>query len=248
MSKLATCKAASESFVYVFHSPVFLDKTAHNLKYTNSMALQVTTDGQAEHIATILKCKDLDFGGLPVDRLQVSEELFISFDQMAEIVDYLRAQVPNKELFEECWVAYKRKGSKKKSLEYWKKLSEREKGGVLAHIKAYVSSREIQYQKDFERYLRDKVFKTVVYADNKVIYDPEKKKKGKKETYMPICDGALCWNEVFGCYIYLGYWDRNEPIADGYDDESRPDGALIKLNNGRGTITWDCETKKWNKI
>lgn len=212
------------------------------------MTLQVTTEGQMEHIAKILRIEDFDLGGLPISKLQVSEGFFITFDQMAEITDYLRAQVPNKELFEECWVAYKRKGSKKKSLEYWKKLSEREKGGVLAHIKAYVSSREIQYQKDFERYLRDKVFKTVVYADNKVVYDPEKKKKGKAETYMPICDGALCWSEMLGCYIYLGYWDRNEPIADGYDDESRPDGALIRLNNGRGTITWDCETKKWNKI
>lgn len=211
------------------------------------MTLQVTTEGQMEHIAKILGIEDFDMGEFPIDMLQVSETLGITFDQMAEITDYLRAQVPNKELFEECWVAYKRKGSKKKSLEYWKKLSEREKGGVLAHIKAYVSSREIQYQKDFERYLRDKVFKTVVYADNKVVYDPDKREKGKKETYMPICDGALCWSEMLGCYIYLGYWDRNEPIADGYDDESRPDGALIKLNNGRGIITWNSESRKWER-
>lgn len=211
------------------------------------MALQVTTDGQMEHIAKILGIEDFDLGEFPIGRLQVSETLCITFDQMAEITDYLRAQVPNKELFEECWIAYKRKGSKKKSLEYWKKLTDREKENVLAHIKAYVSSREIQYQKDFERYLRDKVFKTVVYADNKVVYDPEKKKKGKEETYMPICDGALCWSEMLGCYIYLGYWDRNEPIADGYDDESRPNGALIKLNNGRGVITWNSESMKWEK-
>ena len=210
------------------------------------MALQVTTDGQMEHIAKILGIKDFDLGGLPIDRLQVSENLFITFDQMAEITDYLRAQVPNKELFEECWVAYKRKGSKKKSLEYWKKLTDREKEHVLAHIKAYVSSREIQYQKDFERYLRDRIFKTVVYANNKVIYDPERNERGKNDVYMPICDGALSWNDYYGCFMYVGYWDGVH-IADGYDDDNRPDGATIKLNNGRGIITWNSESMKWEK-
>lgn len=155
----------------------------------------------------------------------------------------------NKELFEQCWIAYKRKGSKKKSLEYWKKLTDVEKQNVMPHIKAYVSTRELQYQKDFERYLRDKIFMTVVFGNNKVVYDPTRldKKDKANEVYMPLTDGALSWNDYYNCFMYVGYWDGKH-IPDGYDDETRPDGASVTLNNGRGTIMWDSKTKTWNKI
>ncbi len=155
----------------------------------------------------------------------------------------------NKELFEQCWIAYKRKGSKKKSLEYWKKLTDVEKQNVMPHIKAYVSTRELQYQKDFERYLRDKTFTTIVFSKNKVIYDPTRldKKDKANDVYMPLTDGALSWNEYYNCFMYVGYWDGKH-IPDGYDDNNRPDGASVTLNNGRGTITWDSKTKTWNKI
>ena len=155
----------------------------------------------------------------------------------------------NKELFEQCWIAYRRKGKKGKSLPYWKKLTESEKQMVLPHIKAYVISRELQYQQDFERYLRDKTFTTIVFSKNKVIYDPTRldKKDKANEVYMPLTDGALSWNDYYTCYMYVGYWDGKH-IPDGYDDETRPDGASVTLNNGRGTITWDSKTKTWNKI
>ena len=155
----------------------------------------------------------------------------------------------NKELFEQCWIAYRRKGKKGKSLPYWKKLTESEKQMVLPHIKAYVTSRELQYQQDFERYLRDKTFTTIVFLKNKVIYDPTRldKKDKANEVYMPLTDGALSWNDYYTCYMYVGYWDGKH-IPDGYDDETRPDGASVTLNNGRGTITWDSKTKTWNKI
>ena len=155
----------------------------------------------------------------------------------------------NKELFEQCWIAYRRKGKKGKSLPYWKKLSESEKQMVLPHIKAYVTSRELQYQQDFERYLRDKTFTTIVFLKNKVIYDPTRldKKDKANEVYMPLTDGALSWNDYYTCYMYVGYWDGKH-IPDGYDDDTRPDGASVTLNNGRGTITWDSKTKTWNKI
>ena len=155
----------------------------------------------------------------------------------------------NKELFEKCWIAYRRKGKKGKSLPYWKKLTESEKQMVLPHIKAYVTSRELQYQQDFERYLRDKTFTTIVFLKNNVIYDPTRldKKDKANEVYMPLTDGALSWNDYYTCYMYVGYWDGKH-IPDGYDDETRPDGASVTLNNGRGTITWDSKTKTWNKI
>ena len=155
----------------------------------------------------------------------------------------------NKELFEQCWIAYRRKGKKGKSLPYWKKLTESEKQMVLPHIKAYVTSRELQYQQDFERYLRDKTFTTIVFLKNKVIYDPTRldKKDKANEVYMPLTDGALSWNDYYTCYMYVGYWDGKH-IPDGYDDDTRPDGASVTLNNGRGVISWDSKTKTWNKI
>ena len=155
----------------------------------------------------------------------------------------------NKELFEQCWIAYRRKGKKGKSLQYWKKLTESEKQMVLPHIKAYVTSRELQYQQDFERYRRDKTFTTIVFLKNKVIYDPTRldKKDKANEVYVPLTDGALSWNDYYTCYMYVGYWDGKH-IPDGYDDDTRPDGASVTLNNGRGTITWDSKTKTWNKI
>lgn len=155
----------------------------------------------------------------------------------------------NKELFEQCWIAYRRKGSKKKAFEYWKKLTDVEKQNVMPHIKAYTSTRELQYQKDFERYLRDKVFMTIVFNGNKVIYDPTKLGKGEtvNEVYMPTCDGALSWNEYYKCFMYVGFWDGRH-IADGYNDDNRPHGATITLNNGRGRIQWDAKSKEWRKI
>lgn len=146
------------------------------------------------------------------------------------------------DLFETCWLAYRRKGSKKKSKEYWAKLSDDEKQTILPHIKAYVSTRELTYQKDFERYLRDKVFTTIVFSKNMVVYDPTKKTTTK---YIPETSPLLMWNDYYKCYMYLGYWDGD--ISDGYTNENRPNGAKVTLNNGRGVITWNSETKKWER-
>lgn len=70
---------------------------------------------------------------------------------------------------------------------------------------------------------------------------------GKDAPYTPICDGALSWNDYYTCFMYVGYWDGKH-IPDGYSDDNRPNGASVTLNNGRGIITWDSETKKWNKV
>ena len=146
------------------------------------------------------------------------------------------------ELFEKCWIEYRRKGKKGKSLPYWKKLTESEKQMVLPHIKAYVTSRELQFQQDFERYLRDKTFNDVVYKGNSIIYDPM---VGVSDDYIPATDGAIKWNETNKCYIYIGMFFGY--IPDGYTDDNRPNGARIMLNNGGGLLEWDSETKKWNK-
>ena len=173
---------------------------------------------------------------------------YISYDKMEEIIAYLQTSEKKDELFETCWVAYRRKGSKKKAKEQWAKLRDAEKDRVLPHVKVYTATRELSYQRDFERYLRDKVFDTIVFNGNQVVYDPTKTNNGlSSSAYSPICGGALNWNEYYSSFIFVGYWDGKH-IPDGYTDETRPNGATIMLNNGRGNITWNKNTKQWEKI
>lgn len=209
--------------------------------------MQLKVIEQREQIEKLLEKHDVRF--VEVGEKDICFTDPVPYDVMVEIVDFLRTDAPRKELFEECWVAYNRKGSKKKSLEYWKKLTDVEKQNVMPHIKAYVSTRELQYQKDFERYLRDKIFMTVVFGNNKVVYDPSKLGRGEVQSnvYMPTCDGALSWNDYYSSFIFVGFWDGVH-IPDGYTDETRPNGATIMLNNGRGNITWNKNTKQWEKV
>ncbi len=81
------------------------------------------------------------------------------------------------ELFEQCWKEYRRKGSKASAKKQWSKIKEDDKSSMLKHIRAYVSSRELHYQKDFERYLKDEIFNSIVIANGNVIYDPSKMSK-----------------------------------------------------------------------
>lgn len=137
------------------------------------MKLKAKNEEQRDRILSMLK--DMEIAVVDDNEDGVCIDDFISFDDMAAIVDYLRtSEDRNPELFNECWKAYRMKGSKKKAKEYWNKLKDVEIDTVLAHIKAYVSSRDVQYQKDFERYLRDRVFLDVVYSGNNIIYDPTK--------------------------------------------------------------------------
>lgn len=147
------------------------------------------------------------------------------------------------ELFETCWLAYRRKGKKGKAYLYWKKLTDVEKQSVLPHIKAYVQAKELQYQQDFERYLRDKTFQSTVISRNSVIYDPTRLLSNE---YTPICEGALNWNDYYNTYIYVGMFYGH--VSDGYTDDNRPNGAKIMLGNGGGFIVWNSETKIWDKV
>lgn len=69
-------------------------------------------------------------------------------------------------------------------------------------------------------------------------------KNGKDCVYTPVCEASLMYNEQQKCYMYIGYWDGRH-IPDGYDDDNRPDGASVTLNNGRGILIWDKEAKQW---
>lgn len=172
-------------------------------------------------------------------------------------IEYNQEEINKKEykeksnkLFEECWIAYKRKGKKGKAKQYWDKLSQIEKDNVLSHIKPYVASRELQYQQDFERYLRDKTFLSVVISKNNIVYDPTKLGKGESTSnvYVPSGNFAITWDDNLKAYLYIGFYSDGMMMPDGYDNDNRPDGAKLVLNNGRGTITWNKTTKTWNRV
>lgn len=144
------------------------------------------------------------------------------------------------DLFEKCWQAYRRKGSKAKAKPYWKKLTEEEKQRVLPHIKVYVTVRDISYQKDFERYLRDKIFDTVIVNGKDIVYDPT---CGTEAEYHPYGNLSINFSDKYQCYISIA--DFNGTVVDGYEDDERPDGATIMLNSGRGTIVWSKAERRW---
>ncbi len=201
--------------------------------------LTIKTEKQREHVERIINVlakKD----GVSVFENGIKCDTLLTFDEMAEVIDYIRSSEPSDEEFEECWKAYRRKGSKKKAKEYWNKLSDKDRKIVLPHVKIYVSSRDLAYQRDFERYLRDKVFKTIIVQGNRVLFDPT---KGTNDSYRPELSPLLCWNDYYKCYIYLGYFDGH--ISDGYSDDLRPEGACVHLNNGRGVLYWSKQRKIW---
>ena len=94
------------------------------------------------------------------------------------------------ELFEDAWILFNRKGSKKKASEQWHKLTEDEKKVAIEHIPMYVSTRELQYQKDFERYLRDKCFNNIVFHKGLVIFDPNAEATKKKDSDSKLIIGG----------------------------------------------------------
>lgn len=68
--------------------------------------------------------------------------------------------------FEEAWVSYRRKGGKKAAFQQWENLSQEEKNKAKSHIPRYVSTRELTYQKDFEKYLKDGHYESDVMGNN----------------------------------------------------------------------------------
>ena len=81
------------------------------------------------------------------------------------------------EWFEDLWLMYERKGSKAKAKTEFAKLNEEEIELMRQHIPAYLQSRpERQYRQDFERYIKNKTFNSVVYNKaNVMLFDPEAK-------------------------------------------------------------------------
>jgi hypothetical protein len=77
--------------------------------------------------------------------------------------------------FEDLWLMYERKGSKAKARKEFEKLAPSDIATMRLHIPAYLESRpERQYRLDFERYIKNKAFTSVVYSkSNVMLFDPE---------------------------------------------------------------------------
>ena len=112
--------------------------------------------------------------------------------QEKEIDKSISQKSEKDEFFEQCWVAYRRKGSKGKAKPYWDKLNDYEKTKIKEHIPHYVSSvSEIKYQKDFERYLKDKIFLNVVYKNNATLFDPDENNTTTTNNETLIINGQI---------------------------------------------------------
>ena len=151
--------------------------------------------------------------------------------------------------FEDAWEAYKRKGNKKDAYIQWQKLTDEEKEAAAIHIPFYVRSREIQYLKDFQRYLSHHQFEEVVRGEKgEDMFDPSRTTAGE---YNP--DNSLHSDVGFGWDF--GYVCKNEHrdpykdmIFDGYTNDTRPDGALLYFKNGLRYHRWDAQAKVWRKV
>ena len=145
------------------------------------------------------------------------------------------------ELFEECWETYKYKGNKAKAKLEWSKLSDKESSLVLPHLKVYVESRDQCYLKDFERYLHDKVFLSIIVKGNNTIYNPEQ--YANEQVYRPTTDGIFqYWNTERKCLMFNGYIDQ---LDDGYTKDNRPDGAKVAWSMYEWV--WSKQKQEWVK-
>lgn len=92
----------------------------------------------------------------------------------------------------------------------------------------------------FTKALEGKVHKETPQAFNEIM-----RNNGDEVLYTP--QGRSIWfNEETKSYWSMdNFYD--EKIYDGYDDNNRPNGAEITLNNARGTVFWNANTKKWEK-
>ena len=220
----------------------------HKYHYKINIIEILPEDEILDKIRSLIQKNKIKINQLKKDKTKTEERLSNILNKNIEKIKSKKKENKEKnnkkekdEKFEECWLAYNRKGSKAKALEYWNKLSDADKALVLPHIKVYVSTRERVYQKDFERYLRDKIFKTIIVKGNDTIYDPEQ--FTNKEEYRPITDGVFqIWNPERKCLLFNGFIDQ---LNDGYTSDTRPDGAKVAWNMYEWV--WSSQRKEWVK-
>lgn len=143
--------------------------------------------------------------------------------------------------FESDWNLYGRKGSKKDSYTAWKVLSDDDRIKMRSHIPHYLQSNERQYLKDFERYIKHRVFESPVYHKSNLLFDPQTIENNEAGVYDP--SGWLNYDESFNAWRYFGREPKYD-LRDGYTDENRPDGARVVT---QATVyLWSAANKNWS--
>lgn len=143
--------------------------------------------------------------------------------------------------FESDWNLYGRKGSKKDSYTVWKVLSDDDRIKMRSHIPHYLQSNERQYLKDFERYIKHRVFESPVYHKSNLLFDPQTIENNEAGVYDP--SGWLNYDESFNAWRYFGREPKYD-LRDGYTDENRPDGARVVT---QATVyLWSAANKNWS--
>lgn len=106
------------------------------------------------------------------DKAETSTTTMLSSE---DNLPYAPAKAERDAKFEDLWQMYERKGSKANAKKEFAKLTDAEIEAMRSHIPAYLQSRpEKRYRQDFERYIKNKTFSSVVYGmQNEVLYDPE---------------------------------------------------------------------------
>lgn len=102
------------------------------------------------------------------------------------------------EWFEELWMMYERKGSKKNARKEFDKMTEEDIILMRKHIPHYLQSRpERQYRLDFERYIKYKTHHTVVYGKNDMIlYDPDGVESSAPKIEYPAEESSITINGI----------------------------------------------------
>lgn len=203
----------------------------------------ITPNNIDKALATLMKkdyiCIDNNVCRIVINKIDIPEDKKkIRNKNKSKKEESRESTIDSSCLFNQCWEIYRRKGSKKLSEVQWKKIPTEDYTKIPSAIKKYVESRDVVYQKDFERYLRDKNYQDVIYdKSGNVIYDPSK----NTYAYYPTLSNEIIKNDKG--FIYFGATTDN--ITDGYTNEERPNGSVLILSNGRGVITWDSLLKKW---
>lgn len=143
--------------------------------------------------------------------------------------------------YENDFILYGRKGSKKNGYNRWKDLTEDERTKMRKHIPYYLQSNDRQYLKDFEGYINQRQFESPVYKGSELLFDPVQLES--PSVYSPLTDGILqWWDDKEKCLHFNGYIDM---LDDGYTADNRPDGVKVKWQ--MYSWIWNASKKEWIK-
>ena len=90
--------------------------------------------------------------------------------------------------FEDFWNLYDKKVGKMNALKEWKKLKPLEIERIFEHVPFYLRTREKQYRKDPERYLKHKIFVDEIETNTLKIHEGVKREEKTEPVWNPSED------------------------------------------------------------